>query len=244
MKHSTFNKPVLGAIVGLSFLSLSLAAPKVEMITSEGTIVLELNEQAAPNTVANFVNYAKSGHYNGTIFHRVIDGFMIQGGGFDANMKQRSVRSPIKIESDNGLKNKTGTIAMARTSDPNSATSQFFINLVDNTSLDYTAPNQQGYGYAVFGNVVEGMDVVNKIASVPTTSKGPHQDVPKTNIVIEKVTVLEKEQSNNITRDEIKVPGKEQSNNTIRQEIKAPDATANPVENLPRAVDDSVVPPK
>lgn len=228
MKHRIFNKSVLSTIIGLSFLSLSLAATKVEMITNEGTIIVELNEQAAPNTVNNFINYAKSGFYNGTIFHRVIEGFMIQGGGFDNDMKQRDVRSPIKIESNNGLKNTKGSIAMARTSDPDSATSQFFINLNDNAFLDYTAPNQQGYGYTVFGNVIEGMDVVNRIATIPTTTKGQHQDVPKTAVVIEKVTILEDDKS--------EIPSRDESN--------TPNATMNPIEVKSKAISDEVIPAK
>ncbi|HKJ09626.1 MAG TPA: peptidylprolyl isomerase [Gammaproteobacteria bacterium] len=161
------------------------------MKTSKGTIVLELYPDKAPETVANFVEYARSGFYDGTIFHRVIPGFMIQGGGFEPDMKQKKTRAPIKNEADNGLSNLTGTIAMARTPDPNSATSQFFINVKDNKFLDYTAPTPQGWGYCVFGKVTEGMDVVHAIEQVPTTTKSGHQDVPVDPVVIEKVTVDE-----------------------------------------------------
>ena len=157
--------------------------------TSMGTISLELDEEKAPLTVANFVRYAKEGFYDGTIFHRVIDGFMIQGGGFTRNMDQKETHEPIAIESMNGLVNQRGTIAMARTSVPDSATSQFFINLVDNDFLDFTAPTMQGYGYAVFGRVTDGMDVVEAIGKVKTGFAGPHQNVPENPVVIRKVTV-------------------------------------------------------
>lgn len=157
--------------------------------TSMGTISLELDEEKAPLTVANFVRYAKEGFYDGTIFHRVIDGFMIQGGGFTRNMDQKETHEPIAIESMNGLGNQRGTIAMARTSVPDSATSQFFINLVDNDFLDFTAPTMQGYGYAVFGRVTDGMDVVEAIGKVKTGFAGPHQNVPENPVVIRKVTV-------------------------------------------------------
>lgn len=166
--------------------------PYVELETTMGNIVIELNAEKAPNTVANFLDYVKSGHYDGTIFHRVIDGFMIQGGGMDANMKEKSTNAPIKNEADNGLKNEVGTIAMARTSDPNSATAQFFINVKDNSFLNYTSPTPQGWGYAVFGKVTEGMDVVNKIKGVPTGKYGFHSDVPTTPVVITHAKVIEK----------------------------------------------------
>lgn len=152
--------------------------------TSAGDIKVELDAEKAPKTVANFNEYVKSGHYDGTIFHRVIDNFMIQGGGFTADLKQKPTRSPISIESDNGLKNKKGTLAMARTSDPNSATSQFFINVKDNDFLDFRDKSPSGYGYAVFGKVVDGMDVVDKIKKVKTTSKSMYQDVPVEDVVI------------------------------------------------------------
>ncbi|GMV58087.1 peptidyl-prolyl cis-trans isomerase [Betaproteobacteria bacterium PRO7] len=158
------------------------AAPRVVLSTSEGDITVELNAAKAPKTVENFLAYVKSGHYDGTIFHRVIDGFMIQGGGFTPDMKQKPTKAPIPLESKNGLKNERGTIAMARTSVPDSATSQFFINVVDNPRLDY--PNPDGNGYAVFGKVVAGMEVVDKIRVVPTTSAGGHQNVPTKPVLI------------------------------------------------------------
>ena len=154
-----------------------------------GTITLELDEAKAPATVANFAQYAKDGHYDGTIFHRVIDGFMIQGGGFTRDMNQKKTREPVRNEAMNGLKNKRGTIAMARTMVVDSATSQFFINLVDNDFLDFRMPTPQGFGYAVFGKVTAGMEVVDAIAKVKTGSAGPHQNVPETPVVIRKVTV-------------------------------------------------------
>ncbi len=162
---------------------------KATMETSMGTISLELDDNLAPATVENFVKYAADGFYDGTIFHRVIDGFMIQGGGFTRDMNQKDTRGPIRIESMNGLKNLRGTIAMARTMVPDSATSQFFINLVDNGFLDFTAPTQSGYGYAVFGKVTDGMEVVDRIAKVRTGFSGPHQNVPEEPVVIRKVTV-------------------------------------------------------
>ena len=164
---------------------------KVTMETSMGTISLELNDEKAPETVANFVGYAKTGHYDGTIFHRVIDGFMIQGGGFTKDMNQKPTGEPIRNEAMNGLKNRRGTIAMARTMVVDSATSQFFINLVDNDFLDFQSPTPQGFGYAVFGQVVDGLEVVDKIAKVRTGFSGPHQNVPEDPILIKKVTVLD-----------------------------------------------------
>ena len=162
---------------------------KATIETSMGTITLDLNDEKAPETVANFAKYAADGHYDGTIFHRVIDGFMIQGGGFTKDMNQKDTREPIRNEAMNGLKNRRGTIAMARTMVVDSATSQFFINLVDNDFLDFQAPTQQGFGYAVFGEVTDGMDVVDRIAKVKTGFSGPHQNVPEEAIVIRKVTV-------------------------------------------------------
>ena len=162
----------------------------VKLTTSLGGIVIRLDEEKAPNTVANFLEYVKSGHYDGVIFHRVIPGFMIQGGGMEPGMKERATRAPIENEADNGLKNDRGTIAMARTGDPHSATAQFFINLKDNDFLNFTGRNPQGWGYAVFGEVVEGMDVVDKIAAVPTGNRGPHGDVPLEDVVIEKAEVV------------------------------------------------------
>ena len=161
----------------------------VRMQTNMGTIVLELDSEKAPATVENFVDYAKSGFYDGTVFHRVIPGFMIQGGGFEPGMNQKPTRAAIKNEADNGLTNDNGTVAMARTSDPNSATSQFFINVKDNDFLNYTSSTPQGWGYCVFGKVTEGMDVVQKIEKVATGSRGMHQDVPTEDVVIEKVTI-------------------------------------------------------
>ncbi len=157
--------------------------------TSMGPIELTLYPEKAPVTVANFVNYAKNGQYNGTIFHRVIDGFMIQGGGFTPDMKQKDVGAPIKNEAANGLKNKRGSIAMARTSVVDSATAQFFINVSDNDFLNYRAPTDAGYGYAVFGEVTKGMDTVDKIKAVKTLSKPPHQDVPVQPVIINSITV-------------------------------------------------------
>ena len=164
---------------------------KATIETDLGTIELELDEKKAPATVKNFADYAKSGHYNDTIFHRVIDGFMIQGGGFTANMDQKPTKAPIRNEAMNGLKNARGTIAMARTMGVDSATSQFFINLVDNGFLDFRNPTPQGFGYAVFGKVTKGMEVVDKIAKVQTGNRGMHQDVPVKPVVIKKVTVEE-----------------------------------------------------
>ena len=164
---------------------------KAAIETSMGTITLELDDAKAPETVANFVEYAKDGHYDGTIFHRVIDGFMIQGGGFTKDMNQKETRKPIRNEAMNGLKNVRGTIAMARTMVVDSATSQFFINLVDNNFLDFQSPTPQGFGYAVFGKVTDGMSVVDAIAKVKTGFAGPHQNVPEVAIVIKKISVAE-----------------------------------------------------
>ena len=161
----------------------------VTMETSMGTISLELDDAKAPETVANFVRYATDGHYDGTIFHRVIDGFMIQGGGFTKDMNQKETHEPIRTEAMNGLKNLRGTIAMARTMVVDSATSQFFINLIDNDFLDFQNPSPQGFGYAVFGKVTDGMDVVDKIAKVKTGFAGSYQNVPEEPIVIKRVTV-------------------------------------------------------
>lgn len=166
--------------------------PIVEFDTTYGNIVIELNAEKAPVTVANFIDYVESGHYDGLIFHRVIDGFMIQGGGMDSEMNEKRTGTPIKNEADNGLKNTTGTIAMARTSDPHSATAQFFINVRDNDFLNYSSSTPQGWGYAVFGQVIEGMDVVNQIKGVPTGRFGYHADVPTTPIVINSAKVVKK----------------------------------------------------
>ena len=162
------------------------APMKVKLTTSMGPITLQLDKEKAPVSAENFAKYVDSGHYNGTIFHRVIDGFMIQGGGFDKDMRQKPTQAPIKNEAANGLKNDKYTIAMARTSDPNSASAQFFINVKDNDFLNYTAPTMQGWGYAVFGKVVEGQDTVDKIAKVATGNRGGHQNVPTQPVVIEK----------------------------------------------------------
>ena len=164
------------------------AAPQVELKTSMGTVVLELYPDRAPETVKNFEEYVQSGFYNGTVFHRVIPGFMIQGGGFTADLQHKPTRPPIRNEANNGLSNAVGTIAMARTSDPHSATAQFFINVVDNAPLDYRQGNA---GYCVFGKVVSGMDVVQKIATVPTTARPPHQNVPVKPVVIESARMIE-----------------------------------------------------
>jgi peptidyl-prolyl cis-trans isomerase A (cyclophilin A)/peptidyl-prolyl cis-trans isomerase B (cyclophilin B) len=164
---------------------------KAVVETSMGTITLELDDAKAPETVANFVKYAKDGHYDGTIFHRVIDGFMIQGGGFTKDMNQKETRKPIRNEAMNGLKNLRGTIAMARTMVVDSATSQFFINLVDNGFLDFQSPTPQGFGYAVFGKVTDGMSVVDAIAKVKTGFAGPHQNVPEVAIVIKKISIAD-----------------------------------------------------
>ena len=163
---------------------------KVLIDTSMGQIEAELYADKAPITVTNFVEYVNSKFYDGLVFHRVIPNFMIQGGGMTSDMKEKETRNPIKIESDNGLKNTRGTLAMARTQEPNSATSQFFINLVNNPFLDFKAKTTAGYGYAVFGKVTKGMDVVDKIATVPTGSKGFHQDVPLTPVIIKSIKVI------------------------------------------------------
>ena len=163
----------------------------VIMKTTFGEIRLELDAEKAPKTVANFLNYAREGFYDGTIFHRVIDNFMIQGGGFDADMQQKTAGAPIENEADNGLKNNFGTIAMARTMDPHSATAQFFINVKDNDFLNHSGKNPQGWGYAVFGKVTAGSEVLDKIRAVPTTSRGGHQDVPTDPVIIESVEVVE-----------------------------------------------------
>lgn len=161
----------------------------VKMITNKGEIVLELDAEKAPETVKNFIDYAKSGFYDGTIFHRVIPGFMIQGGGFEPGMEEKDTKAPIKNEADNGLKNDLGTIAMARTPDPHSASSQFFINAKDNDFLNYKSQTAQGWGYCVFGKVTDGIDVVQAIEKVNTGNRGGHGDVPVEDVIIEKVIV-------------------------------------------------------
>ena len=173
---------------GLMLSLAACAAPTVEMQTSMGTIVVELDSEKAPKTVQNFLQYARDGYYTDTIFHRVIDGFMIQGGGFTRGMEQKPTSKSVENEGKNGLKNVRGTIAMARTSDPHSATSQFFINHKDNAMLDY--PSRDGWGYAVFGKVVQGMDVVDKIAKVPTGNRAMYQNVPVEPVVILSVKII------------------------------------------------------
>ena len=161
----------------------------IKLHTNFGVIALELDAEKAPESAKNFISYVEAGHYNNTIFHRVIPGFMIQGGGFEPGMKQKDCKDPIKNEADNGLKNDNYTIAMARTSDPHSATAQFFINVADNDFLNFKAPNANGWGYCVFGKVVEGNEVVDKIKGVKTGSSGFHQDVPKEDVIIERAEV-------------------------------------------------------
>ena len=162
----------------------------VKLVTNFGDITLELDADKAPVTVKNFLGYVEAGHYNNTVFHRVINGFMIQGGGFEPGMKQKDTGEQIQNEANNGLKNDAGTIAMARTQAPHSATAQFFINVADNDFLNHRSPDIQGWGYCVFGRVTEGMDVVNKIKGVKTGSKGFHQDVPAEDVIIEKAEVI------------------------------------------------------
>lgn len=169
-----------------------MSHPQVALhIQDMGTITLELDEEHAPITVANFLNYVKNEHYSGVIFHRVIENFMIQGGGFDAEMKERETGEPIENEADNGLDNDHYTIAMARTSDPHSASAQFFINTADNDFLNHTGKSPSGWGYAVFGRVIDGTDIVDQINSVKTTRRNFHDDVPKTNVVIESAQIIE-----------------------------------------------------
>ena len=185
--------PLAPALLGLpgAVLAASPARyPRVEIVTDMGTIVVQLAPSRAPRTVENFLRYVREGHYAGTVFHRVIQGFMIQGGGFERGMKEKATRAPIENEAANGLKNNKYTIAMARTSDPHSASSQFFINVADNDFLNHTAPNPQGWGYAVFGKVTAGQNVVDEIARVPTSTRGFYGDVPVDDIVIEKAEIL------------------------------------------------------
>lgn len=178
--------PALAAT--LTILALPCWAQKVRLATSAGDIVIELEAQKAPKTVANFLQYVRAGHYDGTVFHRVIEKFMIQGGGYNAGLQEKPVKAPIALESRTGLSNVRGTVAMARTGNPDSATAQFFVNVVDNTFLDQ--PNaRDGHGYAVFGKVVEGMDVVDKIRAMPTQPAGEHQNLPVTAVTLRKATV-------------------------------------------------------
>jgi peptidyl-prolyl cis-trans isomerase A (cyclophilin A) len=176
------------AFAFLFSMTAHAANPQVELKTSQGTVIIELYQDKAPKSVENFLQYAKDGFFNGTVFHRVIPDFMIQGGGFTPDMKQKEARAPIQNEAKNGLKNELGTLAMARTGDPHSASAQFFINLKDNSFLDY--PGRDGWGYAVFGKVVQGLDIVQKIAKVPTANAGPHQNVPTTPVLIESAKLL------------------------------------------------------
>lgn len=188
-------KLLLAIVLGCLFFSNAICvdswkdsnSSSITIKTSKGNIKVKLLDQEAPETVKNFLKYVVDGHYNNTIFHRVIPGFMIQGGGFDTKFNQKPTRSPIKNEASSQISNKRGTIAMARTQDPHSATAQFFINTTDNNFLDHIAPSSQQYGYCVFGKVIEGMDVVDKIAGVRTGFKGGHQDVPTENVIIEEV---------------------------------------------------------
>ncbi|MEN3295094.1 MAG: peptidyl-prolyl cis-trans isomerase [Burkholderiales bacterium] len=186
------RRTFIHCVAALSLAATVLGAqaaqnPRVTLKTNMGDIVLELYPEKAPKTVANYLKYVKSGHYNGTIFHRVIDNFMIQGGGFDKAMNQKPTTGTVQNEANNGLKNEAYSVAMARTSDPHSASAQFFINVKDNRFLDY--PGQDGWGYTVFGKVVKGMEIVNKIKSVETTNSGMHQNVPIQPIVIESATI-------------------------------------------------------
>jgi len=186
---------IIGAILTSTSLQATdtktMSNPSVKFTTNQGVIVLELNAEAAPNTVANFVSYVEDGFYEGTIFHRIIPNFMAQGGGFTADFQQKGVKAAIENEADNGLKNDRGTIAMARTGDPHSATGQFFINLKDNDFLNHSSKTQQGWGYAVFGKVTEGMDVVDKMAAIPTGSGGMFPtDVPQEEVIIETAEIV------------------------------------------------------
>ena len=183
-------KQLIAGLLLSGFLGTLFAAnPMVELRTSEGPVTIELYQDKAPKSVANFLAYVRSGHYQGTIFHRVIDGFMVQGGGFDAAMQQKPTGAPIENEAKNGLKNAVGTLAMARTSNPHSATAQFFINVADNRFLDY--PGSDGWGYAVFGKVTQGYEVVEKIKRVPTTNVGGLQNVPAQPVIIESVRIIQ-----------------------------------------------------
>ena len=178
-------------LFALLFSPAAFAAnPKVEIKTTLGTVVVELYPENAPKTVENFLHYVKDGFYDGTIFHRVIPGFMAQGGGFTPNLQQKPVRPAIRNEAGNGLRNAVGTLAMARTADPHSATAQFFINVSENDFLDFKSPDDKGYGYTVFARVTSGMDVVQKMLQIPTSTVGPHQNVPRQPIIIERARLL------------------------------------------------------
>lgn len=184
---------IFASVLVFSLFSMTAAAGTlVKMQTNLGDIVIELNDEKAPKTVANFLGYVNDGFYNGTIFHRVIDGFMIQGGGFTENLQKKGTKAPIENEANNGLKNVKGSIAMARTNAPHSATAQFFINVVNNDFLDYRSSTPRGWGYTVFGKVVQGMDVVDKIRKIPTGAGGPFpKDVPQSPVVIQSTAVME-----------------------------------------------------
>ncbi|MFP4295760.1 MAG: peptidylprolyl isomerase [Halothiobacillaceae bacterium] len=195
-QRRALGRHLLGCLAGLTLLvaggtALAEADPRVALETTEGRIVIALDPERAPATVENFLEYVDDGHYDGTLFHRVIAGFMIQGGGFTETFEQKPTRAPVKNEADNGLDNDRGTIAMARTMDPQSATAQFFINVVDNDFLNFTAPTPRGYGYTVFGRVIEGMDVVDRIATRATGPGGPFpSDVPREAVLIESAEKL------------------------------------------------------
>ncbi len=190
MKFLQYMTLAVALFVGVA-TSAHAASTAVLLQTSMGDIVVRLDESKAPETVKNFLQYVKSGHYDGTIFHRVMKDFMIQGGGMTPDMKMKPTQAPIKNEAANGLDNNEYTIAMARTSNPNSATAQFFINTAKNDFLNYTSPTAQGWGYAVFGKVIKGQDVVNKIENVATGSRGMHENVPRESVVITKASVIE-----------------------------------------------------
>lgn len=204
-----------GLLLGLSLTARAADNPEVDIHTSQGDIIVELYPDKAPKTVANFLQYVDDGFYNNTLFHRVIDGFMIQGGGFTPQFERKKTRAPIINEADNGLKNLRGTIAMARTFDPQSATAQFFINVVDNPSLDFKSKTPRGWGYCVFGKVVKGMNVVDAIKSLPTGPGGPFQrDVPKTPVVILSITRVKPASTDNNTSANSKAKEKETNHDT------------------------------
>jgi cyclophilin family peptidyl-prolyl cis-trans isomerase len=183
---------IFALLIALAVAPAAFASnPKVELKTSLGSVVIDLYPENAPQTVENFLQYVKDGFYDGTVFHRVIPGFMVQGGGFTRNLQQKPTRPAIRNEAGNGLRNAVGTVAMARTKDPHSATAQFFINVADNDFLDFKSPDENGYGYTVFGRVSSGMDVVQKMLQVPTATVGPHQNVPRTPIVIENARLID-----------------------------------------------------
>lgn len=190
MKRWSVMMVIVFLFVSAGLVFADAPRPRVKLTTSMGEIVLALNPEAAPKTVDNFIEYVKDGHYDGTIFHRVIPGFMIQCGGFDSQMKQKPTRAPVSNEADNRLKNRIGSIAMARTSDPHSASAQFFINVKTNGFLDHQSKTAKGWGYCVFGKVVSGMKVVRAIENVPTTSRSGMRDVPQTPVVIQKAVVM------------------------------------------------------